>query len=818
MDQHSKEDEKKEINGDGSRTDSSMIQMAPSTSKGETSKNVSKKLEEKYNPLSLYSSRQREKNPVNEDDKQYSHMISMKNDHNMQNFSQLCNSMYDLLFVQPLRPNRTIESTDLPQKLKEFTRILIEEEEHQAAGILKTDSCLEYALQHHVFNMLCEAAGHDQPIGTTKEILRTFTLLVSRLNYCFLAQTSVYTSLMRLIEASIGNTALSARVGKYIVELMLTICIQFKFCPDLLTIFFHDVQQSSRSVIGSMLPENIKRSKSLRRPTAITFDKEAVAHDISSQISAMVIKDATVDTVAVYVADVPLEHSSEKKDSETLAESDLHYDFPLFQYLLHFIERLGTTGELAKAGLLCCIEVSTEAVSQYIVETSGLCDVVVSGLCNMYSQLSKKSLGEDQWIAQNVHENAIFAGIASHLEFCQLILRKADPIVCKAMLTTIKSKFVEDHLCSDIYSKDQSLDIVLRHINDMLLILSEENLSRLFISSLLSWGQPSCPESNMEQRRPIVEILLEALKLGDTPLKLNVLRLFFVILSSHYSISFLYIHRLICEHDWRKVEISNADKMSSLSSSSSPYELQRFFQLLNRNEFYTTEVDLDMYITDAEQTISFRLEKLMMACDRQLEIKNKVPPPPRYSYRHPYVLLDLLLDELANFIENTMEMNLVLTGLISQIAMCPDPFTYNLLYHRDLYRKDELEHLFGIDVKHTSLYVCLAQLVDRCSELAQTLPEFDKQLEEEYELLNSTRRLETDMICSTDTMTVSEQEQQSRLHLARRMVLLEEFIKEMVAILQIHIVQLYHQPIPMKEAIDDDVSLNDERSSKVTTS
>ena len=695
-------------------------------------------------------------------------------------FRELCSYLHDLFFVYPLRPNLFVEHTELPRCLDDFTRILVEEE--RFFGCEKIGVCLEYALSNKVFYELGEAGGHDRPIGATREILRTFTTLTTSLDVGFLRDSQVYRSFMGLIETCVNDTALSVKMGQPVVELLVALCVQLKHHPDLLNCFFYGEKES----IPISELTDIDNSKN---------------HQIQPKFSAT---DHVHTDNSIRIQQISLDEVSNAiPEDENLPQQDgMHSrpiisdcEFPLFRYCLYFAERQGTVGELAKTGLICCIDVSTEVMSQYVVERSEFCNVLIGGLCTMYQQLPKTSPTDDQLMAQNIHVNAIFVGIASYLEFYQSIIRKADPLISTAILTNFNGRFLEQCLRRDLVSPHPSLNIILGYINDMLLILSEENLSRLVIDFLLSWNPTRSFVTPIEEP-PIIEVLLGALRSDNQSSKLGVLRLLFVIISSHYPVAFLHVHRLICQRNWLKLEIiKTPENVLNGFSLDPPSELRRFYNFLDTGKKVLIASELEAYITDAEQIISFRLEKLVLSCNRLWEIKIKSFPSVIHPHEHDFALLDILINEMDKYMENDLETNLVLTGVLSQIAMCPDPLCYELLYNRDLHLDKTSDDVFGKNFGRTSLYTCLHVIRNRYIELTRNIPEFHKELERARESLNHTRQLDTadtDDSAIVDAMLLDDSEIQWRSRLARRIAWLEEFIKEMLAILQIHLLQVYH--------------------------
>ena len=149
----------------------------------------------------------------------------------------------------------------------------------------------------------------------------------------------------------------------------------------------------------------------------------------------------------------PLESSEEflEKDSETKQSSSEHqeYEFPLFTYLMHFVHRQGKAGDYARIALIHCVEVSTDMVSQYIIENSGFIQVIIDGLNAFYKQLPKDVDSED---VEDAKANSTFASLTTLLEFCQNIRRKADPFLSKAILTQIQTSFLKGTLYSGRYS------------------------------------------------------------------------------------------------------------------------------------------------------------------------------------------------------------------------------------------------------------------------------------------------------------------------------------------------------------------------------
>ena len=95
--------------------------------------------------------------------------------------------------------------------------------------------------------------------------------------------------------------------------------------------------------------------------------------------------------------------------------------------------------------------------------------------------------------------------------------------------------------------------------------------------------------------------------------------------------------------------------------------------------------------------------------------------------------------------------------------------------------------------QHISLYTVILDILEERDDIARAIPTFRRDLAKEKEKLRRTHRLEIYIEDLPDHATEEQQKMMLKDNFIKNVILLEEFIKEIVAILQVHCLQLYHQ-------------------------
>uniref|UniRef100_A0A2C9LS27 FHF complex subunit HOOK-interacting protein C-terminal domain-containing protein n=1 Tax=Biomphalaria glabrata TaxID=6526 RepID=A0A2C9LS27_BIOGL len=137
-----------------------------------------------------------------------------------------------------------IEETALPEHLDSMLRIL-QEEESELGEAGTTGMCMEYLLQHRLLETLYTLGRTDHPPGMKQCVLRFFTKLLSRISHPLLPHINVYRAVQRLVKAC-GETK-AGPAEKEEIEFLCTVCAKIKTDPYLVNFFIESPSKSAKT-------------------------------------------------------------------------------------------------------------------------------------------------------------------------------------------------------------------------------------------------------------------------------------------------------------------------------------------------------------------------------------------------------------------------------------------------------------------------------------------------------------------------------------------------------------------------------------------
>ncbi|KAI9317614.1 Retinoic acid induced 16-like protein-domain-containing protein [Dichotomocladium elegans] len=602
-------------------------------------------------------------------------------------FQDCWNDVHNILMVEDRKANMHVKQTDIPERLQQMTDMLVDEEARQdddaTGACMEYGDCMEYLLKNQLLRRLVTVSEKsDQPVGIRGELIRTIANMVDLLGYWFLEHKEVHGPTIKLLRFCVIDQGQSDIYHEDLVDLMYTICSKIHGRPALLNIFFHDKRWLTT-------PQKTRQSH------------------VESTLRA-------------------LEAGSSTPFSPT-AGKEPDYEFLLFSYLLRFVHREGRTGDYARTGLLFIVEMATNQLGDFILE-SDFAMTMGAGLCALYSQLPRKLV-----IKNDAEINANFASyllgqelspkkppsetgaelssspdfryqLDSFLklfEFCQdVLIRCPNTEISARLLQSIRTPFLEKILyptieeCSD---RDGSSVAVISYLDLILQILQHDELSDLVVGFLMDDGDDM--HSNFG-RFTLKDLIFYRLKHSKSqPTVIATLKLLRTLITRHcrYSLKLL------------NVSTNEEDKGPLTTVSHHHREIELYFSLIARvddekadnvlsfgYEDYLQDVETHMERDICFQTMSGgyngqdapqgtqtpkserrRSFKYGQRFDDQKEIMHTgrcyMPSPSMRKHRIKTndTLMQTLLDLLNPFFAQSPELNLALTGVISAIAICP---------------------------------------------------------------------------------------------------------------------------------------------------
>ncbi|KAI7907737.1 Retinoic acid induced 16-like protein-domain-containing protein, partial [Cokeromyces recurvatus] len=321
----------------------------------------------------------------------------------------------------------------------------------------------------------------DYPEGIRVESIRMIASMIDLLDDRFLVHNAVHKPTIKLLRFCVLDERQSELYHEDLVDLMYIICSKIHRFPALLNIFFHDKQWLTTP--QKAIPASANH---IREPSS----KES--------------SDTTPHSSSLFI--IEKYHHPE-------------YEFLLFTYLLRFVHREGRTGDFARTGLLFLIEMATDQLGDFILE-SDFASIMSAGLGALYSQLPRKLiirdeneinstpaayllvghddldpsadyLSKDPGVKQSNSEQFKYQldSFLKLLEFCQdVLIRCPNNAISKSLLQYIRNIFLENILypsileCSDT---DGSSVAVVSYIDLILQTIQQQDLSTIVVGFLM---------------------------------------------------------------------------------------------------------------------------------------------------------------------------------------------------------------------------------------------------------------------------------------------------------------------------------------------
>ncbi|CEI87045.1 hypothetical protein RMCBS344292_01465 [Rhizopus microsporus] len=262
-----------------------------------------------------------------------------------------------------------VDLTPIPCSLQNIIKLIqAEEVEHQRpSGSLETGPCLEYLLQKRVLEELVEFAKVDTPYGMRIHCLRFFCSLVTNVQAQLLPERAVHVPLQKLITSchrliahhyeqlttdaeacSEERIAAISELSLELVKLMHGVFSHFKGAnAALMDLFF---ERGWCRGLGESVWRSSKDGKTLHKR-----------------------RESVEDKIAWNMFLTPR--------------------FDMFTYLIDYMNIPGETGEIAREAILFALRLLDDDPEYvcYIVEYSGLCEVMAERLSLYFASLPKNA-------------------------------------------------------------------------------------------------------------------------------------------------------------------------------------------------------------------------------------------------------------------------------------------------------------------------------------------------------------------------------------------------------------------------------------------
>ncbi|KAI8640823.1 Retinoic acid induced 16-like protein-domain-containing protein [Parasitella parasitica] len=497
-------------------------------------------------------------------------------------FHKCWDYVHNIFIAEDRKINLHIKQTEIPERLRQMVDMLVDEEARQEDNT--TGVCMEYFLKHGVLQYLVNVSEKmDYPEGIRGESIRTIASMVDLLDDRFLVHNAVHKPTIKLLRFCVLDERQSELDHEDLVDLMYIICSKIHGFPALLNIFFHDKQW-------------------LTTP-----------------------QKTSTTTTTTSALDAPL-----MMPMAEIQAAPPEYEFLLFTYLLRYIHREGRSGDYARTGLLFLMEMATDQLGDFILE-SDFATIMAAGLGALYSQLPRKLIIKDEseinstaasyLLGQDLDPRSFpsdefgveqsnsaqfkyqLDSFLKLLEFCQdVLLRCPNDAISKRLLQCTRGIFMENILypsileCSDI---DGSSVAVISYIDLILQIVQQQDLATVIVGFLMDdtddeehivdkltmapptnlggieLGYKSTPYYTAAERFTLKDLIFTRLKSSSQPTVIATLKLLKTLIVKHCR----FADRLLSTVLDRKAD--NEEKPPSTNISHHMREIQLYFSLIS---------------------------------------------------------------------------------------------------------------------------------------------------------------------------------------------------------------------------------------------
>jgi len=284
---------------------------------------------------------------------------------------------------------------------------------------------METFLNQNIMEGLYDLSQMNFPAGLLNEVIKTFGSLITELDRTFMVQGRIHVPIFNLLKYVIALNEITEQTEKELVQLMFGMSCRLLEYPDLLNILFQE-----------------------RRVDNSKFKGKGVGS--TSNVNKI--------------------------------EFNVEQDYPLFNYLLHFVHYEGQTGDYARTALLFCLQTANKIVEDYIINESNFFQVMVSVLGARFTSLSPQ-LDKEGNLNRFLHS----------LEFYQKAINESTPRISSHLLESIEIYFFHDLVIPRLGSnniRDHELETITYYVEKMLQIISNHHLSSRFVGLLLAKNPP----------------------------------------------------------------------------------------------------------------------------------------------------------------------------------------------------------------------------------------------------------------------------------------------------------------------------------------
>nr|XP_050040227.1 FHF complex subunit HOOK interacting protein 2A-like [Dermacentor andersoni] len=651
---------------------------------------------------------------------------------------------------------KPIELTGLAGRLEEMSKIL--EQEEAELGSDNMGPCMEYFLQHKMLEQMSALSRADTPPGIKKCVLVFTTRLLSNSKQVLLPQMGIYTAVQKLI--GLCGEVLAAPTEREEAGFLNVICQKIRADPSILTCFLPRVleERHCTSIVNGKQPDG-----------------------------------GCGDTSAV--------------------------SFPLLRACLTLMESADSdVSTLAAECLILCMSNLGDDVARYVIAKSNMCSSVVHHLVKLYCAIPRtlKAADIDEAVTSWCADTVASCGSTDHqviapgkrkllcffkwLGFTDTLVELSNALIGAELGKTFLDEFLQGPLLDDFTKaeSEESFLFITSLVTTCLRNLNSKDLVVIVGSFLLGdqKGSRASPKDMLLERgrdpNASPQLVLATLQAFEELLQRPSKEILDILLLSHlvgrnYQNDFAAEVFDFSDDDEEglcnragKANMSDFEispGSSPVSRTFAPAQIHRIlncFLMLLPDEIKSceeTDSGYDAYISDAHRQYQdmlavtdgwewpsepVREEQPSAEDDQSSDSQPEADSLHRSFYEGPF--LSMLLDRIENMHRQPYDVNLLVTSLISRLALFAHPNLHEYL----------LNPLLPLVPGARSLFSALLKVVEEIQVAVHGMENLKRKL-----MLTRNALLND----SGDDCTLGEES-----GVLEAIIVLEEFCKELAAV------------------------------------
>ncbi|KAI8810376.1 Retinoic acid induced 16-like protein-domain-containing protein [Cladochytrium replicatum] len=711
-----------------------------------------------------------------------------------------------ILFECKLETNltREIHDTDIPASLKTMVDLLVREAALVSEpGSVEEGGCAELFLNTDMLGHLIRISESDIPEGFRGEVIHFLSSFIGLLDGKILIQNAIHRPTLYLLRKSLSDRT-SMRYEEEMLELAYNIASKMQELPVLLEVFFttnyipRNVTVESAAAGLAMAPQTPNRAAVLAaKPTLEPMSPVPMSREGS-----------TTSLIA----------PNGQKFQVTTAQKP-EFEFLLFEHFMRCIHLAGRhgdsearRGDFARTACLIILEfVHPQSDLEIYILQSDFPRMVDAGLGGLYAQLPARlpagynSFGSNSNVTNSFALSSFREDLDSFLQlwmFAQDVFTRCPSTAIRdALISKLSSSFFNLIVHPSIQGAsdfDGSTVATFFYLQEMVRTATEsDELSKLLCEFLMGseeddaglteWAEgidekgervrkdeageaePHLDEENSEFRLHVRDILLSKLNSLSEEVVTATLRLIHSLLSQQ---SHNALHLII-----EKLPRTQEDGSSGLKLDIQQHLaiVSKYFAMLPPDQMDgETPQSLESYIHDAADMLaahnrsnqSFRTPSVLVSSPTAKSASPLSPAAPGNVHNAENFkdqmraigsdsTLRKLLIKFSTFFSHSYQINLALTGVLSQLASEPEPLLYMYLFSAESFldppsglpkevesrsSRDGTAPSNAAEVHETdyrSFYSILVQLMHEIDKKKESFPDFASSLAKTREMLYS---------------------------------------------------------------------------------